>query len=96
MVNETLGQECAADASYFDTAKFSVTKMAHILRAKAVLCPDLKIRFENKIAKEVTEWQFEDGLKDYLMQAAAELSLFLTKNRLWDNSPAITRLLTGQ
>lgn len=60
------------DASYFDSSKFSVTKMAHILRAKAVLCPGLKLRFENKITKETTEWQYEDGLQDYLMQSARE------------------------
>lgn len=60
------------DASYFDSSKFSVTKMAHVLRAKAVLCPGLKLRFENKISKETTEWQYEDGLQDYLMQSAGE------------------------
>lgn len=60
------------DASYFDSAKFSVSKMCHILRAKAVLCPGLKIRFDNKITKETTEWQFADGLRDYLMQSAKE------------------------
>ncbi|MFP3527387.1 DNA topoisomerase IV subunit B, partial [Pantoea sp. SIMBA_072] len=31
------------DPQYFDSAKFSVTKLKHILRAKAVLCPGLKI-----------------------------------------------------
>ena len=60
------------DASYFDSAKFSVSKMCHILRAKAVLCPGLKIRFDNKITKETTEWQYADGLRDYLMQSAKE------------------------
>ncbi|BDX05247.1 DNA topoisomerase IV subunit B [Planctobacterium marinum] len=60
------------DASYFDSAKFSVSKMCHILRAKAVLCPGLKIRFDNKITKETTEWQYQDGLRDYLMQSAKD------------------------
>ncbi|TKB56807.1 DNA topoisomerase IV subunit B [Ferrimonas aestuarii] len=54
------------DASYFDSANFSVSKLTHLLRAKAVLCPGLKIKFDNKVAGEVTEWYFEDGLKDYL------------------------------
>ncbi len=60
------------DASYFDSAKFSVSKLLHVLRAKAVLCPGLKIKFDNKIAKETHEWHFEDGLRDYLMQSAQQ------------------------
>ncbi|SDI67366.1 DNA topoisomerase IV subunit B [Ferrimonas sediminum] len=54
------------DPSYFDSANFSVARMTHLLRAKAVLCPGLRIKFDNKVAGEVTEWYFEDGLKDYL------------------------------
>jgi topoisomerase-4 subunit B len=60
------------DAQYFDSAKFSVTKLLHILRAKAVLCPGLRIRFDNKISKETTEWHYEDGLRDYLYQSVSE------------------------
>ncbi|MDU0353574.1 DNA topoisomerase IV subunit B [Paraglaciecola aquimarina] len=60
------------DPQYFDSAKFSVTKMMHILRAKAVLCPGLRIRFDNKISNETTEWYFEDGLRDYLHQSVKE------------------------
>lgn len=56
------------DPQYFDTAKFSVPKLLHILRAKAVLCPGLSIKFEDKIAKEAHQWYFEDGLRDYLTQ----------------------------
>jgi topoisomerase IV subunit B len=57
------------DPQYFDSAKFSVTKLLHVLRAKAVLCPGLRIRFEDKVSKESHEWLFEDGLKDYLYQS---------------------------
>jgi topoisomerase-4 subunit B len=56
------------DPQYFDTSKFSVTKLLHILRAKAVLCPGLRIKFDDKISKESHEWYFEDGLRDYLIQ----------------------------
>ena len=56
------------DPSYFDSAKFSVSKLLHILRAKAVLCPGLLIKFEDKIGKESYQWYFEDGLQDYLTQ----------------------------
>ncbi|MFT6269586.1 MAG: topoisomerase-4 subunit B [Alphaproteobacteria bacterium] len=54
--------------SYFDTPKFSVSKLLHILRAKAVLCPGLLIKFEDKIGNQSYEWYFEDGLQDYLTQ----------------------------
>ena len=37
------------DASYFDSANFSITKLKHLLKAKAVLCPGLKIRFIRKL-----------------------------------------------
>ncbi len=57
------------DPSYFDSANFSVTKLAHLLKAKAVLCPGLRIRFINKQAKETTEWQYDAGLQDYLKEA---------------------------
>ncbi|WJG08931.1 DNA topoisomerase IV subunit B [Aliiglaciecola sp. LCG003] len=57
---------------YFDSAKFSVTKLLHVLRAKAVLCPGLRIKFDNKINKEVKEWHYEDGLRDYLYQSVSE------------------------
>lgn len=57
------------DPSYFDTHKVSVTRMRHVLRAKAVLCPGLKVTFRNEQADEVDEWYFEDGLRDYLFAA---------------------------
>ncbi|MDC0602578.1 DNA topoisomerase IV subunit B [Aliiglaciecola sp.] len=60
------------DPSYFDSAKFSVSKLLHILRAKAVLCPGLRIKFDNKITKETQEWHFEDGLRDYLYQSVSD------------------------
>ena len=57
------------DPSYFDSAKFSVAKLVHNLRAKAVLCPGLRIKFDNKQTKESQEWHYVDGLKDYLVDS---------------------------
>ncbi|WP_067516643.1 DNA topoisomerase IV subunit B [Endozoicomonas ascidiicola] len=54
------------DASYFDSPRFSVPRLMHILRAKAVLCPGLKVEFDDQISGDVTEWYYEDGLNDYL------------------------------
>ena len=55
------------DAKYFDSAKFSMPRLRHVLRAKAVLCPGLKVTFLDEATKEKDEWFYEDGLKDYLL-----------------------------
>ncbi|QIZ77771.1 DNA topoisomerase IV subunit B [Ferrimonas lipolytica] len=60
------------DPKYFDSANFSASRMAHGLRAKAVLCPGLRIRFDNKVNGERHEWHYEAGLKDYLVDAIKE------------------------
>ncbi|WP_261842534.1 DNA topoisomerase IV subunit B [Aliamphritea ceti] len=56
------------DASYFDSPKFNLTKLKHMLRAKAVLCSGLRVVFtdESGVKKEKEEWYYEDGLVDYL------------------------------
>lgn len=54
---------------YFDTAKFSVSRMRHVLRAKAVLCPGLKVTFVDEQTGDKDVWYYEDGLKDYLSAA---------------------------
>lgn len=54
---------------YFDSPKFSVSRMRHVLRAKAVLCPGLKVTFLDEQTGEKDEWFYEDGLKDYLAGA---------------------------
>ncbi|TLX46288.1 DNA topoisomerase IV subunit B [Pseudoalteromonas phenolica] len=59
------------DASYFDSANFSLSRLNHLLKAKAVLCPGLRIRFINKQTKETQEWHYEAGLEDYLKDAAS-------------------------
>lgn len=58
------------DPKYFDSAKFSVARLKHLLRAKAVLCPGLKIKFIAPNKEDNAEWYFEDGLKDYLKISA--------------------------
>lgn len=57
------------DAKYFESAKFSVPRLKHVLRAKAVLCPGLRVCFYDEAAEEETVWYYEDGLKDYLKSA---------------------------
>lgn len=60
------------NAQYFDSVKFSVTRLKHNLRAKAVLCPGLHITFVEEAKSETTEWFYEDGLKDYLIDSIKE------------------------
>lgn len=54
---------------YFDNDKFSVSRLRHLLRAKAVLCSGLEIKFIDKINDTEDIWLYEDGLKDYLTEA---------------------------
>ncbi|NOX93061.1 MAG: DNA topoisomerase IV subunit B, partial [Gammaproteobacteria bacterium] len=55
------------DPKFFDSNKFSVPRLKHVLRAKAVLCPGLKVSFYEEKTDETSEWCYEDGLRDYLM-----------------------------
>ena len=57
------------DPKYFDSVNFAVPKLAHILRAKAVLCPGLRVTLTNESAKQKQEWCYEDGLRTYLAEA---------------------------
>lgn len=54
---------------YFDSANFSVPRLKHVLRAKAVLCPGLRVKFYIEKTAEREEWYYEDGLSDYLKEA---------------------------
>jgi len=63
------------DGRYFDSAAFSVSKLKHVLRAKAVLCPGLKVKFYIEKTKEAVEWYYEDGLSDYLTDALSGFEL---------------------
>ncbi len=55
-----------ADAKYFDTPKYAVKALRHLLRAKAVLCPGLTVKLFDEATGERNEWFYEDGLSDYL------------------------------
>ncbi len=72
------------DAKYFDTPKFNLRALRHILRAKAVLCPGLTVRLFDEASGERDEWLYVDGLRDYLRgllvdQAVLPKDLFLGK-----------------
>jgi len=54
------------DPKYFDSPKIALSKLKHLLRAKAVLCAGLTVRLLDETSGEHQEWHYEDGLADYL------------------------------
>ena len=62
------------DEQYFDSNKFSVKELQHVLRAKAVLCPGLKITFDIEKPKQKIEWQYEGGLEQYLAEEIGDVA----------------------
>ena len=60
------------DPKYFDSVIFSVSRLRHVLRAKAVLCPGLRVRFRDEKKNETEEWCYEDGLRAYLADATID------------------------
>ena len=54
------------DGQYFEFPKFSVKRLKHVLRAKAVLCPGLTVNFTDGLSGEKHQWHYADGLQDYL------------------------------
>ena len=59
---------------YFDSAKFSGSRLRHLLRAKAVLCSGLEIKFIDKINQTEDVWLYQDGLSDYLQEAVQDVT----------------------
>ncbi|WP_028916284.1 DNA topoisomerase IV subunit B [Pseudoxanthomonas sp. J35] len=54
------------DPKYFDSPRFNLRALRHLLRAKAVLCPGLAVTLHDEASGERDRWYFEDGLRDYL------------------------------
>ncbi len=61
---------------YFDSNKVSVLKLKHVLRAKAVLCPGLKISLKVEHPEEEEIWHYEDGLKEYLLDSVGDVEFY--------------------
>lgn len=57
------------DPQYFDSPKFSISRLKHALRAKAVLCPGLRVQLTIEKPKEKFEWHYSGGLEQYLLDA---------------------------
>ena len=57
-----------ANPKYFDSDKISLGKLRHVLRAKAVLCPGLKVTLLAEATGERDEWFYTGGLGGYLVE----------------------------
>ncbi len=65
------------DGNYFDSNKLNIPRLTHLMRAKAVLCPGLTVRFshETKKGTEEKSWCYEDGIKTYLSEQLGDIGL---------------------
>ena len=57
------------DARYFETCKFSIPKLLHVMRAKAVLFSGLTVRFDDQLNGDQHEWCYQGGIRDYLLDS---------------------------
>lgn len=60
------------DPQFFETPTFSISKLKHVLRAKAVLCPGLHVKLQLEQSGETEEWQYTGGINEYLLEALGE------------------------
>ncbi len=60
------------DPQFFDSAKFSLATLKHVLRAKAVLCPGLSVTLSDEKSGEQESWQYQGGVRDYLVDALGD------------------------
>jgi topoisomerase-4 subunit B len=54
---------------YFDSPTFSLPRLKHVLRAKAVLCPGLEVTLEVEKPHETERWVYTGGLEQYLRES---------------------------
>lgn len=59
------------DSSYFDSKRFNLKALMHLLKAKAVLCPNLTVHFVNEATGEEFTWTHEGSLGNYLLSQCA-------------------------
>jgi topoisomerase-4 subunit B len=60
------------DSKYFDSPSFSLPRLKHVLRAKAVLCPGLEVTLAVEKPKETESWIYTGGLEQYLRESLGE------------------------
>ena len=70
--NTGTGIRFVPDPVFFDSPNFAMAKLTHALRAKAVLCPGLRVTLLDEKRSEKEEWYYEDGIADYLADATID------------------------
>ncbi|MCH1554188.1 MAG: DNA topoisomerase IV subunit B, partial [Luminiphilus sp.] len=70
--NTGTGIRFVPDPVFFDSPNFALAKLIHALRAKAVLCPGLRVTLLDEKRGEKEEWYYEDGIADYLADATID------------------------
>lgn len=58
-----------SDERFFDSPRFSLSHLTHLLKAKAVLCPGVEIVFQDQVNNTEHRWCYQYGLTDYLNEA---------------------------
>ena len=56
------------DPKFFDSDRIAPAELKHMLKAKAVLCPGLRVRFNNEATGEKDEWFYTGALSEYLIE----------------------------
>ena len=57
------------DPQFFESVNFSMPKLKHMLRAKAVLCPGLRVTLKIEQSGEKDEWFYTGGVNEYLRES---------------------------
>lgn len=59
---------------YFDSPAISLADLQRLLRSKAVLLPGVKVTLSNAKTGETQTWQYDQGLRGYLIETLAQAS----------------------
>ena len=62
------------DPAFFDSPNFSIPRLRHMLKAKAVLCPGLRVRLTIEAGGETEEWFFTGNLTEYLVEQLGKVA----------------------
>ena len=57
---------------YFDSPNIAVSDLQRLLRSKAVLLPGVKVTLDNVKTGESQTWQYDQGLRGYLLESLAQ------------------------
>ena len=62
------------NAKYFDSSAIPNAELQRLLRSKAVLLPGVKVTLVNGKSGESQTWQYDQGLRGYLVESLAQAS----------------------